>query len=144
MPILGVNIKEISFEKKDVLPSGPQIQVNLTPQIEEVREAQISTPTGNIRGIEVLFAYELKYNPEIATGKVKGGLFYLPVNHEQMEGMLRMWKEERKVEPMVFTEIVNFLTHELAPVLMLVSKQMGLPYPFPLPLVQLQIEKEEK
>jgi len=144
MPILGVNVKEISFEKKDVLPTGPQIQVNLTPKIEEIREAQISTPTGNIRGIEVLFTYELKYNPEIASGKVSGGLFYLPINHDQMEGILKTWREEKRVDPMVFTEIVNFLTHELAPTLMLISKQMGLPYPFPLPLVQFQVEKKEE
>ncbi|NJE77444.1 hypothetical protein, partial [Thermococcus sp. ES12] len=89
-------------------------------------------------GIEVLFEYRINYRPEIASAVVKGMVFYLPPQKEQIDEVLDLWEKEKKVRPEMFAEIVNFITNEITPLLMVAAKDMKLPYHIPLPRVSLK------
>ena len=138
MPVVAHNITKIEMEKlSGSIPTG-QIQVNLTPKIEDLRLGELRTPTGKINGIEVVFSFEVNYQPEIARAVVKGMVIYLPPRKEEIDEILNLWEDEKKVNSLLFVEVTNFLTSELSPILMMLSKEMRLPYHIPLPRAQLR------
>jgi len=136
MPVLGINITKIEIEKKGGMIG--RVEVNLSPQIEEVRLGELRMPTGKVNGLEVLFEYRINYRPEIANAVVKGMVFYLPPQKEQIDEVLDLWEKEKKVRPEMFAEIVNFITNEITPLLMVAAKDMKIPYHIPLPRVALK------
>lgn len=135
MPVIGINITKVEFEKRGLPPVGGRIEVNLTPKVRDMRLGEIRTPTGKTHGVEVLFKYEITYRPEIAEGLLEGAVMYLPQRKEDVDAILDTWENERKVKPEVFAEVVNFVTHAVTPMLFVIAKEMGLPYHIPLPMV---------
>lgn len=78
MPVVAHNLTKVEVEKlSGSIPTG-QIQVNLSPKIEDLRLGEVRTPTGKINGVEVVFSFEVTYQPEIARAVIKGLLLYLP------------------------------------------------------------------
>lgn len=57
-----------------------------------------------------------------------------------IDEILNLWEEEKKVNSVLFVEVTNFLTSELSPLLMIISKEMRLPYHIPLPRAQLRTQ----
>lgn len=138
MPVIGVNLTKIEFEKRGMPPIGGRIEVNLTPKVRDMRLGEIRTPTGKTHGVEILFKYEVTYRPEIAEGLIEGALMYLPQRKEDVDRILDTWEAERKVPPEVFAEVINFLTAEISPMLFVIAKEMRLPYHIPLPRVEIK------
>ncbi|MCD6189215.1 MAG: hypothetical protein J7J97_03375 [Thermococcus sp.] len=136
MPVVGVNVTKIEVEKQGGVLG--KVEVNLSPKIEEVRLGEIKTPSGKVNGIEVFFTYQIGYNPEIARAVIKGAVFYLPPKREQIDEILDGWEKEKKIPPEMFAEIVNFVTSEITPLIMVISKEMRIPYPIPLPRVTIR------
>ncbi|WP_457753556.1 hypothetical protein [Thermococcus sp.] len=136
MPVLGINITKIQIEKKGGVIG--RVEVNLSPQIKEVRLGELRMPTGKVNGIEILFEYKINYRPEVASAVVEGMVFYLPPQKEQIDEILDLWEKEKKVRPEVFAEVVNFITNEISPFLMIAAKDMKIPYHIPLPRVALK------
>lgn len=133
MPIMGINITKISMEKGK--PPVAQVEVDLTPRVNGIRLGELRTPTGKINGIEVLFEYGVTYKPDVAKAHIEGVVFYLPKNRDNIDRILDEWENEKKLDPNMFAEIVNAVTMEVMPFLMLLSKELRLPYPIPVPRV---------
>ena len=138
MPVLGFNITKIEMEKVSLAPVQGQIEVRLSPNVRDMRLGEIRTPTGKMNGIEILFRYEIDYNPKIARGAVEGAVLYLPPQKDKMDEILNLWEEEKKMDSVTFAEVVNFITKEVSPILMILSKEMRLPYHVPLPRVEVK------
>ncbi|NJE01604.1 hypothetical protein [Thermococcus sp. JdF3] len=138
MPVLGFNITKVEMKKVSFSVPAGQIEVRLSPKIEEIRLGEIRTPTGKLNGIEILFRYEIEYNPKIADGAIDGVILYLPPRKEKMDEILNLWEDEKKIDPVTFAEVVNFITKEVSPMLMLLAKEMRLPYHVPLPRVEVR------
>jgi len=140
MPVIGYNVQGVSFEKKVMaIPSG-QIEVKISPTITELRLGEMMTPNGKISGIEVLFNFEVEYKPDIAKASVKGALLYIPPQRERVDDILSAWEDEKKIDPVLMVEVANFLTTELSPMLMVIAKEMRLPYHLPLPRAELRTQ----
>lgn len=136
MPVLGINITKVEMEKQGGMAS--KVEINLSPKVEEVRLGEIKTPSGKVNGIEVLFTYQIGYRPDIARASISGMVFYLPPQKEKIDEILDNWEKEKKIPPEMFAEIVNFITNEVTPLLMLISKEMRIPYPIPVPRVSIK------
>ncbi|MBP1910751.1 hypothetical protein [Thermococcus stetteri] len=138
MAILGYNLKKIGMEKLvDVLPQG-EIQVRLTPQIREVRLGELRMPTGKTNAVEVLFSFVVEYNPEIAKATLEGSLLYLPPEKGKIDEILNAWENEKKLDGSMVVEVINFLNREFSPLLMVMAKEMRIPYHIPLPRAELR------
>ncbi|WP_297521188.1 hypothetical protein [Thermococcus sp.] len=140
MPVLGFNITKVEMEKTSTTIPGGQIQVRLSPRVNEMRLGEIRTPTGKMNGVEILFRYEVEYDPRIARAGVEGALLYLPPQKDRIDEILNLWEDEKKIDPVTFAEIVNFITTEVSPMLMVLAKEMRLPYHIPVPRVELKTE----
>ncbi|WP_297476345.1 hypothetical protein [Thermococcus sp.] len=140
MPVLGFNITKVEMEKASTTIPGGQIQVRLSPRVNEMRLGEIRTPTGKMNGVEILFRYEVEYDPRIARAGVEGALLYLPPQKDRIDEILNLWEDEKKIDPVTFAEIVNFITTEVSPMLMVLAKEMRLPYHIPVPRVELKTE----
>ncbi|WP_297463171.1 hypothetical protein [Thermococcus sp.] len=138
MPVLGFNITKVEVEKLSLAPVQGQIEVRLTPKVREMRLGEIRTPTGKMNGVEILFSYEIDYNPQIARGVIEGAILYLPPQKEKIDEILNLWEDEKKIDPITFAEVVNFITKEVSPLLMLLAKEMRLPYHIPIPRVEVK------
>ena len=140
MPVLGINTKSIEIKKEVTsVPSG-QIEVKISPRITDMRLGEIRTPTGKTNAIEVIFRYEVEYNPKIAQSVIEGSVLYLPPNKEKIDEILNLWEDEKRIDPLTFAEVINFITNELSPILMILAKEMRLPYHLPVPRVELKRE----
>ncbi|GAB6135132.1 hypothetical protein [Thermococcus henrietii] len=140
MPVLGYNITKVEMEKNaQNVPPG-EIEVKISPRVRELRLGEIRTPTGKVNGIEVLFTYEVSYNPQIAKAVVEGALMYLPPQKEKIDEILNTWEDEKKVDSLLFVEVVNFLSIELTPMLAVIAKEMRLPYHVPIPRAELRTQ----
>ncbi|ASJ10995.1 hypothetical protein A3L12_06615 [Thermococcus sp. P6] len=138
MPVVGFNLTKIKLEKVTLnVPSG-RIEVKLSPQVKEMRLGEIRTPTGKTNGVEMIFRYEIDYNPKIAGGAIEGVLLYLPPRKEMVDEILDLWEKEKKMDSSTFAEVVNFITKEVSPVLMIMAKEMRLPYHVPIPRVEVR------
>ena len=138
MLVLGFNITKIEMEKVALAVPGGQIEVRLSPKVKEMRLGEMRTPTGKINGIEILFRYEIEYNPKIANGVIEGAILYLPPQKEKIDEILNLWEDDKKMDPVTFAEVVNFITKEVSPILMMLSKEMRLPYHIPIPRVEVK------
>ncbi|ASJ04974.1 hypothetical protein [Thermococcus barossii] len=138
MPVLGFNITKIELEKVTLAVPQGQIEVRLSPKVKEMRLGEIRTPTGKMNGVEILFRYEIDYNPRIAQGAIEGAILYLPPQKDKMDEILNLWEDEKKIDSLTFAEVVNFITKEVSPILMLMAKEMRLPYHIPLPRVEVK------
>lgn len=138
--MLGFNITKVEMEKASTTIPGGQIQVRLSPRVNEMRLGEIRTPTGKMNGVEILFRYEVEYDPRIARAGVEGALLYLPPQKDRIDEILNLWEDEKKIDPVTFAEIVNFITTEVSPMLMVLAKEMRLPYHIPVPRVELKTE----
>ncbi|AEK73915.1 hypothetical protein GQS_10110 [Thermococcus sp. 4557] len=138
MPVLGFNITKVEMERVSLSVPGGQIEVRLSPKVKEMRLGEIRTPTGKLNGIEILFRYEIDYNPKIADGAIEGVILYLPPQKEKIDEILNLWEDEKKIDSMTFAEVVNFITKEVSPMLMLLAKEMRLPYHIPIPRVEVK------
>jgi hypothetical protein len=140
MPVLGYNVQSVSFEKNaKVVPMG-QIEVKISPTIEELRLGEMATPNGKVTGIEVLFNFQVEYKPEIAKASVRGTILYLPPQKDKIDQILTLWEDEKKVDPVLMVEVANFLSVELSPMLMIIAKEMRLPYHIPVPRAELRAQ----
>ena len=138
MPVLGYNIERVNFEKLAKSPVPGQIEVKISPTIKELRLGEMMTPNGKITGIEVLFEFGIDYNPEIARARVNGSILYLPPQRDAVDKILNLWEDEKKVDPVLMVEVANFLSVELSPMLMVIAKEMRLPYHIPVPRAELR------
>ncbi len=138
MPVLGFNITKIEMGKEGVGTVSGQVEVRLSPRVTEMRLGEIRTPTGKMNGIEVLFRYEIEYNPRIAAGAIEGVILYVPSQKDKIDEILNLWEDEKKIESLTFAEIVNFITKEVSPLLMIMAKEMRLPYHVPIPRVEVK------
>ncbi|ANF21922.1 hypothetical protein [Thermococcus piezophilus] len=138
MPVLGFNITKIEMEKKTIVVPSGQIEVRLSPKVKDMRLGEIRTPTGKMNGIEILFRYEIDYNPKVAQGAIEGIILYVPPQKDKMDEILNLWEDEKKMDPITFAEVVNFITKEVSPIIMLLAKEMRLPYHIPLPRVEVK------
>ncbi|AEH25469.1 hypothetical protein [Pyrococcus yayanosii] len=139
MPVLGINVLKVEYEKKGAVIG--RVEVSLNPKIEDMRLGEMIFPNGKVNGIEVALNYEVQYSPNIATGRVKLMVFYLPRDRDKVDEILDMWESEKKIPPELFTEVVNFTTVELMPLLIAIAKEMKIPYPIPVP--RIAVRKEE-
>ena len=140
MAVLGFNITRIELRKEpSAIPQG-QVEVRLTPKIEDVRLGEMVTPTGKINGVEIVFTYEIAYNPDIAHGVVEGKVLYLPPQKDKVDEIIDLWENEKQIDSIAFAETINFLTVELSPVLMILAKELRLPYHVPLPRVEVRTQ----
>jgi len=137
MPVLGVNVTKVEFEKKGIAAPPDRIEVNITPKIKDLRLGKANLPSGDLEGIEVLFRYEINYRPDIAEGYVDGIVLYLPAR-EDANLIIDEWEVSKKVDGELVGEVLNFLTMELAPVIMVIAKEMRIPYHLPLPRFEVQ------
>ncbi|MDI3475610.1 MAG: hypothetical protein PWQ79_2255 [Thermococcaceae archaeon] len=142
MPVLGFNITKIEVEKELAgIPQG-QVEVRVTPRVDDVRLGEIMTPNGKVNGVEIVFSFEVTYSPTIGRGLVRGMVLYLPPQRERVDEIIDLWENEKKIDSMAFAEVVNFLMVELSPVLMVVAKEMRLPYHVALPRVEVRGENQ--
>lgn len=142
MPVLGFNITKIEVEKELAgIPQG-QVEVRVTPRVDDVRLGEIMTPNGKVNGVEIVFSFEVTYSPTIGRGLVRGMVLYLPPQRERVDEIIDLWENEKKIDSMAFAEVVNFLMVELSPVFMVVAKEMRLPYHVALPRVEVRGENQ--
>jgi len=140
MPVLGHNITKVEVEKETQNPVSGEIEVKISPRIKELRLGKIGTPTGIVNGIEVIFSYEVSYNPQVAHAVIEGSVMYLPAQREKIDEILNTWEDEKKVDPRLLVEIVNYLSVQVMPILVVVAKEMRLPYHIPIPRAELRTQ----
>ncbi|MFA4668341.1 hypothetical protein QDY65_07460 [Pyrococcus kukulkanii] len=138
MPILGHNIVRIEVEK--VQSGSGKVEVSINPKIEELRLGELQLPTGRVKGIEVIVNYIINYSPEIAKASIRLLVFYVPRVKEDIDKILDEWEEKKQLPGELVAEVVNFTTSELMPLMMMISKEMRIPYPIPLPRVVVRQE----
>jgi predicted component of viral defense system (DUF524 family) len=136
MKIIGFGFNKIESEKKEFLKDN--LEINTNTQIKEVSEEKIEM----IKDYSTLrfdFEFNISYNPNFASIKIKGYLFS-SVEKKEGKEIMKEWKEG-KLNDNLKTEILNFIILKVSLKALQIEEDLGLPYHIPFP--RISIKKEE-
>ena len=133
MTVLNFQIKNISGEKTG--KTGKNIQVNANSNIVSVKK-DYDKRIGDY--VEVEFKYEIDYEPDIGSIKIKGSLWYAS---DKLDSLVSVKKENVELKKEAVTEITNSVLQDSLIEAITLSRRLQLPPPIKLPKVNVKPEK---
>lgn len=131
MPIINFNITKAEVEKKKLesVPQGP-ISFTQTPNINSIKEIQISGPGGRMNVLDVDFDFVSKYEPEVGAASIKGNI-YFQEGEEFRKKIIEQWEGKKTLDPKFFDEVINGINTRCYVLSMMLVKELGLPVATP-------------
>jgi len=131
MPIINFNITKAEVEKKrlETVPQGP-ISFTQTPNINSIKEIQISGPSGRINVLDVEFDFLSKYEPDVGGSSIKGNV-YFQEGEEVRKKIIEQWEGKKTLDTEFFDEVINGINTRCYVFSMMRVKERGLPVATP-------------
>ena len=138
MPIVGLNLKNVSanVEEKKVVEGN--INVNSAPTIEGVEKKTVGLP-GLKDVVSINFKFETIYEPKIGEIVIKGEVLYYT---EKEKEMVDKWKKEKKLDENVAAEVLNAIFRRCLTKAIDLSNELRLPPPIRFPIVKPKEQSE--
>lgn len=137
MPVIGVQFNEINAKKEGTVRPG--LKINSTPNIIDVKEMKLDSLTKGATAIVIEFEFVSKYEPNVATIKIKGEVLYLT---EKPEEAIKEWKKKKALPEPILLEVLNTLFRKCLSKILILSDDMQLPSPVPMPIVSPQDQEK--
>lgn len=132
MSIVGFNFSKIVIEKNKNAVGKVSIANNLS--IKEVKEAKLNLGSKKQSGLEFVFQYTSKYQPEIGKIDLNGFVIYMEAEAKIQE-ILGSWKKDKKIPKETLEVVYNNILTKCNIEALLLSREVQLPPPIPLPKV---------
>ncbi|MBI4010163.1 MAG: hypothetical protein HY361_03170 [Candidatus Aenigmarchaeota archaeon] len=138
MPVIGCSIKSIVAERKKSI--ADIMDINSVTRVISVEEKEIEIASKQST-LLVGFEFDTEYRPEIATIKYIGEVIYATKNEK---GILKSWKEDKKLPKDADIEIKNFLLKKCLTLGINISEELQLPPPIVFPAIVPKSEERTK
>ena len=146
MPIVGLNIKNLSASIEERKAIEGNINVNSSPIIIDVEKKSVGLQ-GVKDVISIEFKFEIEYNMEKKDKKkekigditIGGEVFYYT---EKDKEMIEKWKKEKRLEDSIAAEILNAIFRRCLTVAIGLSNELKLPPPIKFPIVKSKEQSE--
>ncbi len=133
MAIIGFHFTKMVAEKKKA--AAGKIKVSNNVVLTSVKEAKINLGESKENGIDFKFHYSTKYEPDVASIDLEGGLVFLG-KADKVKEVLSSWEKEKKLPPTdVLQEVYNYLLEKCSVQALILGKDMQLPPHVALPKV---------
>ncbi len=131
MPIINFNVIKAEVEKKKLEkpPEGP-ISFTQTPNINSIKEIQISGPGGRMNVLDVEFDFISKYDPDVGGASIKGNV-YFQEGEEYRKKIIDQWEGKKPLDAEFFDEVINGINTRCYVFSMMLVKELGLPVATP-------------
>jgi len=131
MPIVGVNIKEVSAKKEEEITGG--VKVNNASNLLSVKEQDL--PALKTKGLTIGFEFKSDYisdetKKEVATIVVRGELLFVGENQKEI---LKGWEKDKKLPEDLNIQALNTVLRRGLIKALDLSEELQLPPPIALP-----------
>lgn len=140
MKIIGFNFNKISAEKTSNKIKELKITTNI--DISEIKEIKSDFLKTKEELIEILFKYDVIYNPEIAKIKFKGVLI-ISLESKLKKDILNQWKD-KKLSDELKLPLFNVILRKSNLRALQLEDEMNLPLHISLPILKKEDKKEKK
>lgn len=141
MAILGLNYTKITAERTG---SSANTEINTMPRIVEIKETKIE---GIGSGLDVLamdFVFESTFKPKVGVLNLSGVLLYRPSDSKHREEIMKFWKKEKQLPPIIQMEVINHLFRKVALQALHLADLMQLPPIINMPRIRVEPTEEIK
>jgi hypothetical protein len=141
VPVIGINIKNVSAKKDDEVIGS--VKVNSNTNIKYVKEQDL--PALKQKGLCIGFEFKTDYvgekNKSMAEIVISGDAFFID---EQIEKFIKEWKKEKKLPEEVNLQVINSVLRRGIVRAISLSEELQLPPPIALPFAKKQEDKDSK
>ncbi|MGM5483311.1 MAG: hypothetical protein ACQER9_00150 [Nanobdellota archaeon] len=132
MTVIGFNFNKISVERTGSKKGKLNISNNVG--ISDVSEEKVPFSNDKNKCIKVVFKFESKYEPSVATINLEGEIMYM-LPPEKIDAIMAEWKKDKKIPKDFIQPVMNAILSRSNVEALVLSKEMNLPSPIPLPKV---------
>lgn len=133
MTIVGFYFTKIEAVKNEGVKGKINIANNVS--ITDVKEADNNFGGETQKGVNFLFKFTSKYEPEAGAINLEGNVLYME-NKDVVKKLLAGWKKEKKLDKDLMKGILNTILTKSNIQALILSRDINLPPPIPLPKVE--------
>jgi hypothetical protein len=132
MTVIGFSFTKMLAEKKESTKGKVNISNNVS--VTDVKDSKITLGTAKQPGLEFVFQFNSKFEPDLGTIELLGNVIYME-KAEKVKEILDSWKKDKKIPPDVLSDIYNTVLAKCNIEALILSRDINLPPPIPLPKV---------
>ncbi|MFH1440236.1 MAG: hypothetical protein ABIG89_06710 [Candidatus Woesearchaeota archaeon] len=135
MTVVGFNFTKINVERKEFSKGKVNISNNVT--VQDIEESSFSVGQEEQKSLKLTFQFTSTYEPNVGLIELIGDLIFIEEKERIME-IYDNWKEKKKVDKDVMTEILNVVLNRCNIQALILARDINLPSPIPLPKVKVE------
>ena len=122
MPIIGLNYKKISAERKSA--PKPNMKINTGPEITSIKKSRLEGFDSKIDVMSVDFRFRSEIEPEVAAIEIEGTIVY---KSGKTEDIIKSWNKNKTVPSYAHIELMNHIFKKTGILALQLSDIMQLP-----------------
>ncbi len=122
MPIIGLNYKKISAERKSA--TKPNMKINTGPEITSIKKSKLQGLDNEIDVLTVGFKFKSEIEPQIAAIEIEGSIVY---KTDKTDEILKLWDKNKEVPSYAHIELINHIFKKTGILALQISDIMQLP-----------------
>ncbi len=122
MPIIGLNYKKISAERKSA--AKPNMKINTGPEITSIDKSKLQGLDNEIDVLTVGFKFKSDIEPQVAAIEIEGSMVY---KTDKADEILKSWDKNKKLPPYAQIELINHIFKKTGILGLQISDIMQLP-----------------
>ena len=130
MTVIGIRFHSFDAKREEGKVS-PQIKVNSTPKITDVKETNM--PMLDKKTLSIGFDFVTEYTPSIGTITISGDVYYIA---DSNESVLKSWKSDKKLPDDIRVDVLNHLFRACLLKAANLADDLQLPPPLAIPRVR--------
>ncbi len=139
MPIIGLNYKKISAERKSAVK--PNMKINTGPEITSIKKSKLQGFDNEIDVLTVGFKFKSDIDPQIATIEIEGSIVY---KTGKVAEILKAWDKNKEVPPYAHIELINHIFKKTGILALQLSDIMQLPPVISMPKLEITEPAKKK
>lgn len=132
MSIIGLNLNNISAEKKNKITGNLKINNNLRI-INVEKEKQTFSSSDEV--LNLSFKFDVAYDPEIGKLSMDGSLLYMEEPNKAQK-IIEQWEKEKKLPDDISSTIFNAILSKCNIKALMIAHEVNLPPHFRLPYLK--------
>jgi len=122
MPIIGLNYKKISAERKSAAKTN--MKINTGPEITSIKKSKLQGFDNDIDVLTVGFKFKSDIEPEVATIEIEGTMVY---KTDKADEILKSWDKNKEMPSYAHMELINHIFKKTGILALQLSDIMQLP-----------------
>lgn len=134
MTIVGFNYDKLNVERKEEeAKKGSDIRVTYNVSIKDMQDYELKLQDKQ-KALKFVFAFSIKYTPEIGTLDMGGSIIYTE-DKDKIKEIKKHWEDKKDVPDDLKSQLINVVFRRSNIKALLLSQEVNLPPHIPMPKI---------